>query len=169
VTHDPLAPLRQGEERSAWLLLRMEADLRQRIETMRAGLADPSLLRTVEGLARPDGAHRQFAEVTRALEEALRALGALRGHLTHPAEGSPRGIHPDAAGGATLPAGLPETLERFLRDRVRAPGFRFDVHHDEVRGWAVRWEERNPDGGIYASGRLYQRPWEWMTPRPQGS
>ncbi len=160
-------PLRPAEERSAWLLLRLETELRQRIERIRSGLADPGLARTVEGLARPDGVRRELDELSAAIEEALRALGAMRGHLTHPDEGTRvEGRRPEARADDT-PAGLPEVLEEHLRDRAKAPGFEHEVVHDAVRGWVVRWKERNPDGGVYASGRLYQRPWEWMKTRGQ--
>lgn len=162
---DFLPPLRQGEERSAWVLLRLEADLRQRIERVRATLADPALPRTVEQLGNPDPIHLRMAELAEQLEEALRTLGALRGALTHPREGARKeGRRLSREEG--VPPGLPETLERFLRDRVHAPGFSYTVGHDPVRGWTVRWEERNSDGKLYASGRLHQRPWEWMKPQP---
>jgi hypothetical protein len=110
MTPDGLPPLRHGEERSAWLLLRLETELRHRIERIRAGLADPGLARTVDGLARPDAARRELAEVMRSMEEALRSLGALRGHLTRPEEETREaGRRPGARAGDT-PPGIADML-----------------------------------------------------------
>ncbi len=164
--NDELPPFRPDEERSAWLLLRNEAELRARLERMRAGISHPAFERLLDGLARPDEARARVQDLAGHLEEALRTLGALRGELTRPEEGTRVGGIRPPEGGEALPPGLPETLDRFLRDRARSPGFSYTVGHDPVRGWAVRWKEHSRDGSIYASGRLYQRPWEWMRSNP---
>jgi hypothetical protein len=163
---DELPPFRPGEERSAWLLLRNETELRSRLERMRAGIAHPAFERLLDGLARPDEARARIQALAGHLEEALRTLGGLRGDLTRPEQGSGGGGIRPPEGGEALPPGLPETVDRLLRERARSPGFSYTVGQDPVRGWAVRWQERSEDGSIYASGRLYQRPWEWMRSNP---
>jgi len=162
VSPDP-PPLRPEEGKSAWLLLRHEAELRGRLERMCAGLGDPALARVVDGLARPEGVRERIAALTLALEESLRELTSLHAELTRPEEV----LSPDSGSAGSddsqLPREMAETLRRYLRRHARSRGFRHELLHDEVRGWVVRWREIADDGTVVASGRLYERPWKWLS------
>lgn len=154
-------PPRPDRERSAWLLLRHEAELRGRLERICAGLSDPALARVVDRLARPEPTRERLAELSLALEEALRALQRLHVELTHPQEGeiAPHaGPEPPGEGGeGALPPGLARALERLRRHRPIPEQLTIEVGHDAVRGWVLRWRETMPDGQVVASGRLYER------------
>jgi hypothetical protein len=174
-------PFRPGEGQSSWILLRQEAEIRTRLERLRSGLADPALNRVVEGLARPDVVRERLSALALSLEEALRTLGTLHAELTHPFETREAVSAPtpvtmeggdtsvvDASAGS-LPPGMQEILDRFLRQRSRAPGFSYALDHDPIRGWVIRWREVARDGSVVASGRLYERPWKWMPAPSSGS
>ncbi len=156
-----LPPPRPERERSAWLLLRHEAELRGRLERICAGLSDPALARVVERLARPEPARERLSELNLALEEALRALQRLHVELTHPQEGEV--VRNTGPGGAervdadALPPGLTRALDRLRRHRPSPEHLSIEVGHDAVRGWVLRWRETMPDGKVVASGRLYER------------
>jgi hypothetical protein len=180
-------PFRPGEGQSSWILLRQEAEIRTRLERLRSGLADPALNRVVEGLARPDVVRQRLSALALSLEEALRTLGTLHAELTHPFETRDVGPGPartpmegdadpaesaPAAGslpGGSLPPGMQEILDRFMRQRSRAPGFGYTLEHDAMRGWVIRWKEVARDGSVVASGRLDERPWKWMPAPSSGS
>ncbi|CAN5737079.1 hypothetical protein BH23GEM11_BH23GEM11_15740 [soil metagenome] len=164
-----LPPLRPEEGKSAWLLLRHEAELRGRLERMCAGLGDPALTRVVDGLARPDGVRERLAALTLALEESLRELTSLHAELTRPEEGASPGSGDSDGPARELPPEMAETLRRYLRRHARSRGFRHEILHDEVRGWVVRWKEVADDGSVLASGRLYERPWKWLSGASGGS
>jgi hypothetical protein len=130
---------------------------------MCAGLGDPALARVVDGLARPEGVRERIAALTLALEESLRELTSLHAELTRPeAAVSPDSGNPGSAE-SQLPREMAETLHRYLRRHARSRGFRHELLHDEVRGWVVRWREIADDGTVVASGRLYERPWKWLS------
>jgi hypothetical protein len=158
---DHRPPPRPDRERSAWVLLRHEAELRARLERMCQGLADPALGRVVDRMARPEEVRGRLSALNLALEEALRALHRLHVELTHPAEGTrgpggePHGI--GAEEDPALPPGLARALERLRRHRPSPEEFHCEVGHDPVRGWFLRWKETFPDGTVVASGRLYER------------
>jgi hypothetical protein len=164
-----LPPLRPEEGKSAWLLLRHEAELRGRLERMCAGLGDPALARVVDGLARPEGVRERIAALTLALEESLRELTALHAELTRPEESAPGASGDAGPNQHRLPPEMAATLRQYLRRHARARGFRHEIFHDEVRGWVVRWKEVGDDGSVVASGRLYERPWKWLTGASGGS
>jgi hypothetical protein len=164
-----LPPLRPEEGKSAWLLLRHEAELRSRLERMCAGLADPALARVVDGLARPEGVRERISALTLALEESLRELTGLHAELTRPEETASASTAGADAGQPRLPPEIAAMLQRFLRRHARSRGFRHELRHDEVRGWVVRWKEVADDGTVVASGRLYERPWKWLSGTSGGS
>lgn len=182
-----LPPFRPGEGQSSWILLRHEAEIRTRLERLRSGLADPALNRVVEGLARPDVVRERLSALSLSLEEALRTLGTLHSELTHPFETREAGpehfreptegddapaVGAPPAGSVSarsLPPGMQEILDRFLRQRSRSPGFGYTLEHDPIRGWVIRWKEVARDGSVVASGRLYERPWKWMPAPSSGS
>ncbi|TVP50015.1 MAG: hypothetical protein EA350_01120 [Gemmatimonadales bacterium] len=162
-------PLRPEEGKSVWLLLRHEAELRDRLQRMCAGLADPALARVIDGLARPDGVRERIGALNLALEESLRELTSLHAELTRPEEGSTSDFgHPGSAT-SQLPHEMAETLRRYLRRHASSRGFRHEIRHDDVRGWVVRWREVADDGSVVASGRIYERPWKWLSASASGS
>ncbi|TVP74903.1 MAG: hypothetical protein EA352_09465 [Gemmatimonadales bacterium] len=54
---------------------------------------------------------------------------------------------------------LPPGLSRFVRDRVRSPGFRWEVEHDLERGWILHWKDWGVDDRLLGGGRIVENPW----------
>lgn len=139
-------------------LLRLNERLSTQLRRVRDELDAPELadlLREIRSLtgSSPGGA---VMEVKEAVEEALRTLSVAASDA-HAAL-TWQGEEPEVPGVADLP----RPLARFLAERMRLPGFGYEVLQDEVRGWVIRWRETTEEGHIRGSGQFYERPYAWL-------
>lgn len=67
-----------------------------------------------------------------------------------------RASRPSSGSGEQM---LPPGLSRFVRDRLRSPGFEWRVENDVERGWTLHWKDWGEDGQLLGSGRIVEGPW----------
>lgn len=102
------------------------------------------------------GPEESLAEVTTALEEALRSLQLAEAEAHEAMEGD----HAEEVVAGV--ENLPGRLARFLAERSENPGFSYEVTQDPVRGWVIAWKEYTGDGRIRGYGQFYERPYAWL-------
>ncbi len=110
-------------------------------------------LRSLSGPAALE-AENALAEMKLGLEAAVSGAAALERAAKQEDALPPLLAHLDRP----LPAGLPETVERFLRERSRRPGFSYRLENDAARGWTLIWKQRDSDGELLGAGHLFERP-----------
>lgn len=102
------------------------------------------------------GPEESLAEVTTALEEALRSLQLAEAEAHEAMDGD----HAEEVVAGV--ENLPGRLARFLAERSENPGFTYEVTQDPVRGWVIAWKEYTEDGRIRGYGQFYERPYAWL-------
>jgi hypothetical protein len=138
-------------------LLRLHEGLLTQLQKVAAELVAPGTQSLVREFKRSTGeAENSIAEVTSAVEEAIRTLkdsgSRLRVALIKESE------EPGIEGAPNLPA----VLARFLAERKGRPEFTFEIVQDEVRGWIIRWKEMHHTGTVRGFGQFYERPYAWL-------
>lgn len=96
------------------------------------------------------------AEMKAAVEEALRTLKVASSRVQDALTSDTEELEIEG-----VPS-LPPALGRFLAERSRFEGFRYEVLQDEIRGWMICWKEFTPDGSIRGYGQFYERPYAWL-------
>ena len=139
-------------------LLRLHDRLKQQLQRIRDDMDAPGTVKLVREIRRRvgTGPENALADVTSALEEALRALQVAESVAQQALEG------PDEDTEVEGVENLPGRLARFLAERKDSDGFSYEVVHDPVRGWMICWKEFTPDGRIRGYGQFYERPYAWL-------
>lgn len=134
----------------------MRRRVRRLLSEVEGILHDPASTREMERLSGPATleADKALAEMKLGLEAALNGATRLGRAFSDEDALPPLLAHLDRP----LPRGLPESVERFLRERSRAPGFEYELRDDETRGWLLSWKQRDSDGQLLGAGHLYERP-----------
>ncbi len=140
-------------------LLRLHARLLTQLNRVREELNLPStkaLLADLRDRIGSGASSESVSDVTAAIEEALKAVrlseSTIRAefsedHATITVEGVDN---------------LPPKLAFFLTERSEFPGFSYEVHQDENRGWVIRWKEHTMTGTVRGFGQFYERPYAWL-------
>jgi hypothetical protein len=139
-------------------LLRLHERLGTQLRRIRDELDSNDLLEILRRIRNRTGSSpkEDIVEMKSAVEEALRALklASARAHDALTADNEELEIE-------GIPS-LPPALGRFLAERSRVPGFRYEVVQDEIRGWIICWKEYTADGSIRGYGQFYERPYAWL-------
>lgn len=139
-------------------LLRMHERLLLQLQRVRDELESPAtkdLIRVIRArTGSAPGGHVQ--EIFSRVEEAIRALKLSESAIQQ--EVVDEKDVPEVDGMPNLPA----YLARFLAERSRLEGFRYEVRQDAVRGWIVTWKEYTKQGTVRGSGQFYERPYAWL-------
>ncbi len=137
-------------------LLRLHERLRIQLQHVRDELVAQPTVELIRDVRRRTSVAPQFEEVTAAVEEALRALKLCQAELRSAVALGPEDARIDEIDN------LPPQLQRFLAERQAMPGFQYEVLHDPVRGWIIRWKEYTADGTVRGFGQIHERPYAWI-------
>lgn len=139
-------------------LLRLHDRLKQQLQRIRDDMDAPGINKLMKELRRRVGTDPEnaLAEVTSAVEEALRALQMAESEAQQALEADTDDIEVEGVDH------LPGRLARFLAERADNPGFSYEVEQDPVRGWMILWKEFTEDGRIRGYGQFYERPYAWL-------
>jgi hypothetical protein len=139
-------------------LLRLHDRLKQQLQRVRDDMDAPGINKLLKELRRRVGSDPEnaLAEVTSAIEEALRALQMAESEAQQALEADADDIEVEGVDH------LPGRLARFLAERADNPGFSYEVEQDPVRGWMILWKEFTEDGRIRGYGQFYERPYAWL-------
>lgn len=139
-------------------LLHLHERLTRQLRTVREELRAPMTDQLLKKMRNRTGtAHdARIGDVSSAVEEAIRALKLSEAELREAVLEEPHEVSLKNA------PNLPAPLARFLAERQELPGFHYEVHSDEVRGWIIVWKEHTADGTVRGSGRFYERPYAWL-------
>jgi hypothetical protein len=132
--------------------------LKQQLQRVRDDMDAPGISKLLKELRRRVGSDPEnaLAEVTSAIEEALRALQMAESEAQQALEADADDIEVEGVDH------LPGRLARFLAERADNPGFSYEVEQDPVRGWMILWKEFTEDGRIRGYGQFYERPYAWL-------
>jgi len=139
-------------------LLNLHTLVLNSLREIRDHLVAPTTQEILSGIRRRTGSDPDagLTEITTGVEQAIRALklseGRIRDEVMDECE------NPAIEGVDNLPA----TLARFLGERRDLPGFKYEVLHDENRGWIILWKEFTHSGSVRGSGQFYERPYAWI-------
>ena len=149
----PAVPGRDGSDS---LLRGFHQRLRRLLREVEGVIRDPARPGASAELSGPASleAEKALAEMKLGLEAALGGAASLQRALDGEDALPPILAHLDQP----LPSGLPETVERFLRERSRRPGFEYRLENDMARGWTLVWKQRDADGHLLGAGHLFERP-----------
>lgn len=148
----------QQAKREYTQLLRMHERLLSQLQRLCDDVESPGVRALVRSIKNRtgDSPDKSLAEVMSALEEAIRALKVSESEIQLTLMDDPAHVELDGV------PNLPAPLARFIAERQRLPGFTYDVHQDEVRGWVIRWKEHTSYGTVRGSGQFYERPYAWL-------
>jgi len=137
-------------------LLRLHERTLVQLQRIRDDLSSAGTAELLKEIKARTGSTPTLAEVTAAVEEAMRALKL--------SESQVRGAIVDEVAGMEVEGvpNLPAHLQRFLAERAESPGFSLDVIQDEARGWVIRWKEYTHKGTIRGYGQFAERPYAWL-------
>ncbi|TVP53927.1 MAG: hypothetical protein EA351_14245 [Gemmatimonadales bacterium] len=143
-------------DRSESLVTGLHQRLRQILREVDGLVRDTARSGELSSLSGPASleAEKALAEMKLGLEAAVAGAAALERAANGEDALPPLLAHLDRP----LPAGLPETVERFLRERSRRPGFTYRLENDATRGWTLIWKQRDTDGELLGAGHLFERP-----------
>lgn len=149
---------RDREARDLSQLMRIHERLLSQLREVRSELKTPATSEILEKLrsrigTKPDIA---FGQITAAVEEGIRSLMVFESEIKQELFADS-----DDIGVEEIPD-LPPHLSRFLAERAKLPGFRFEVLQDPVRGWVIRWKEYTDRGTIRGFGQIFERPHAWL-------
>jgi hypothetical protein len=150
------APPEVQAKREYAQLLRLHDRTLLQLQRIRDDLTSSGTVELIKEIKARTGSEPSLADVTAAVEEALRSLKLSDSHV--------RSATFDDPGTATLEGvpNLPAHLQRFLAERAQSPAFSFDVIQDEVRGWVIRWKEYTNKGTVRGYGQFSERPYAWL-------
>jgi hypothetical protein len=139
-------------------LLNLHTRVLNSLREIRDHLVAPTTQEILAGIRRRTGSDPDagLTEITTGVEQAIRALKLSEGRIRD--EVMDEYENPAIEGVDNLPA----TLARFLGERQDLPGFKYEVLHDENRGWIIRWKEYTETGSVRGSGQFYERPYAWL-------
>ncbi len=148
----------KGTTRIYSQLLSLQERILTRLRLARDDLEAPTTQQLVRQIrTRTGGAvTEQMGQVTQAVEDALRSVQLCQSELQKELGSAPEYLPVDG-----IP-NLPPVLRRFLAERAEAPGFRYEVLQDPVRGWIIRWKEYTDRGTVRGRGQFYERPYAWI-------
>ncbi len=138
-------------------LLRLHEQLLSQLVRARdelAASATEGLLKVIKGRT---GTAPDLTPVAEAVEKAIRALKLSESQIRLTIEDDP-----DASLDVEGIVNMPAYLQRFLAERADNPGFRYEIEHDPVRGWMVRWKEYTNRGTVRGYGQFCERPYAWL-------
>jgi hypothetical protein len=137
-------------------LFELHDRLMRDLQQVRDELVAPGTRKLVRQFHETTGSSPEgMGPVTAAVEEAIRTIKLSESSLrTEMTLNRPK---------ATIDGidNMPAALARFIAERTDNPGFRYNVIHDENRGWIVQWKEYW-DGNVRGSGQFYERPYAWL-------
>ena len=140
-------------------VLRLLEELRTGLEALGKQADAPAIRTVAQALKESDEAYgpaaaERLTRLTRSLESTLRLT-----RITH--RELERELMNEGSGSEDPEISeLPTSLARFIEARRDDPGFQYEVRHDPLRGWMVRWKEYGMDGTIRGSGQFSQLPSE---------
>lgn len=139
-------------------LLRLHERLGTQLRRVRDELDSKDLVQILKRIRSRTGSspREDIAEMKSAVEEALRALKLATSKAQEALTADIEELEIEG-----VPT-LPPALGRFLAERSRVQGFRYEVMQDEIRGWMICWKEYTPDGGVRGYGQFYERPYAWL-------
>jgi len=137
-------------------LLRLHERTLVQLQRIRDDLASSGTAELLKDIKARTGSVPALADVTAAVEEAMRSLKLAESHV--------RGAMFEETPGMTVEGvpNLPAHLQRFLAERSESPGFTFEVVQDEVRGWVIQWKEYTSRGTVRGYGQFSERPYAWL-------
>ena len=137
-------------------LLRLHERTMVQLQRIRDDLSSSGTAELMKDIKAHTGSVPPLAEVTAAVEEAMRSLKL--------SESQVRASRFDEPGSMTVEGvpNLPAHLQRFLMERAESPGFTFEVVQDEVRGWIIQWKEYTDKGTVRGYGQFSERPYAWL-------
>lgn len=138
-------------------LLRLHEQLLHQFTRARDELLSPGTEGLVKEIRGRTGSAPDLSDVKTTVEEVIRALKLSQSHI--------RGViedDPEASFEIEGIANMPVYLQRFLAERAEQPGFSYEVVHDQVRGWMVRWKEYTNRGTVRGFGQFCERPYAWL-------
>jgi len=149
---------RDQQTRELSQLMRIHERLLSQLQEARSELNTPATAEILAKLrsrigTKPDVA---FSQITAAVEEGIRCLMVFESEIKQELFSEDKEITVEG-----IPD-LPPHLARFLAERANLNGFRYDVLHDPVRGWVIRWKEYTSLGTIRGSGQIFERPHAWL-------
>jgi hypothetical protein len=139
-------------------LLRLHERLGTQLQRVRDELDSKDLVDILKRIRNRTGSspREDIAEMKSAVEEALRALKLATSKAQEALTDDTEEMQIEG-----VPT-LPPALGRFLAERSRVQGFRYEVLQDEIRGWMICWKEYTSDGRIRGYGQFYERPYAWL-------
>lgn len=161
------SPQKSDEETKRELaqLLRLHARLLEQLDRVREELDLPSTKALLADLRERVGlgaSSESVSDVTAAVEEALKAVRLSESLIRAEFSEDHRGITVEGVDN------LPASLAYFLTERSEFPGFSYEVHQDENRGWVIRWKEHTMTGTVRGFGQFYERPYAWLHEEANG-
>lgn len=149
---------RDQQTRELSQLMRIHERLLSQLQEARSELNTPATSEILSKLrsrigTKPDMA---FSQITAAVEEGIRCLMVFESEIKQELFSDDEQITVEG-----IP-NLPPHLARFLAERTSLNGFHYDVLHDPVRGWVIRWKEYTALGTIRGSGQIFERPHAWL-------
>jgi hypothetical protein len=137
-------------------LLRLHERTLVQLQRLRDDLTSSVTADLLRDIKSRTGSTPGLADVTAAVEEAMRALKTSESQVRSAMFDQPRDLSVEG-----IP-NLPAHLQRFLAERAESPSFSFDVVQDEVRGWIIQWREYTHRGTIRGYGQFSERPYAWL-------
>lgn len=138
-------------------LLRLHEQLLSQFTRARDELLAPGTDSLVKRIKARTGSEPDLTELKTAVEEAIRTLKLSQSHIESTVTENDEPTH-EVEGISNLPA----YLQRFLGERAGQPGFDYEVHQDEVRGWMICWKEYTNRGTVRGYGQICERPYAWL-------
>lgn len=137
-------------------LLRLHEQLLVRLQRVLEDLTSANTQSLLKEIRTRTGSAPELADVTSAVEEAIRALKLSESRVRAAVLDSREALEIEGV------PNLPSHLERFLAEKAALPGFSYEVIQDDVRGWVICWKEHTADGQVRAYGQINERPYAWI-------